>query len=265
MVDSTPIDTRQFFYIASIRRSGSTLLSEALTHLPNSFVFREPKLAQRRIGVKPGDAELLAPFGVDLMAFAGTWNGKKDRRILPEFAATIVGRLNQNGIQVGVKEVVHTNWKRYLKTFPEMRVILTARDPRDIYISLHDRVSKGLGRYKEGLTPEQVAKDLDEDFKCQLAMTRKVPTIKVRYEELCTDEGVLRNVMQFVGVSEAGQVGSLLAVNPKRSDEVERHGNTITDRSVKRWSTLDDQKLRAQALQVFRRLKKYCAYWGYEE
>ena len=44
--------------------------------------------------------------------------------------------------QVGVKEIHHDGWRKYIQYFPEMKILLTGRDPRDIYISLFYRVKK---------------------------------------------------------------------------------------------------------------------------
>jgi hypothetical protein len=61
---------RPFVFIASLRRTGSTVLSEALTELPYSFIFREPRLDMNWFNLKPSDAAQLKELGIDLVAFA---------------------------------------------------------------------------------------------------------------------------------------------------------------------------------------------------
>ena len=48
--------TKPLIYIASLRRTGSTVLSEALTSLPHSFIFREPYLSGGEFRVQDEDA-----------------------------------------------------------------------------------------------------------------------------------------------------------------------------------------------------------------
>ncbi len=45
-----------FIYIAGMRRTGTTLLSELLTSSPYSFIFREPHIGKNTFRVKPDDA-----------------------------------------------------------------------------------------------------------------------------------------------------------------------------------------------------------------
>ena len=60
---------RAFIYIAALRRSGSTVLAEALTSLPYSFIFREPPLGRDRINFKESEIVELAEHEIDLKTF----------------------------------------------------------------------------------------------------------------------------------------------------------------------------------------------------
>ena len=90
MVDEGAILNRPFVYIASLRRTGSTVLAEALTSCPTSFIFREPELGRGRFNLRPGDAELFADHGVDLNALQDQFSG---RSISRSIRARMSGRL----------------------------------------------------------------------------------------------------------------------------------------------------------------------------
>ncbi len=76
--------------------------------------------------------------------------------ILEAFKRELVPRLSAVVEQIGVKEIHHAGWQDYPAHFPEIRVILTARDPRDIYVSLYHRVKRGLGTWTGPFGPEPV-------------------------------------------------------------------------------------------------------------
>ena len=58
-----------FVYIATLRRTGSTILAGALTHLPYAFIFREPRFADGKLGLKPEDIELFRAKDIDLREY----------------------------------------------------------------------------------------------------------------------------------------------------------------------------------------------------
>lgn len=58
-----------FIYVSSLMRTGSTVLSEALTRFPYSFIFREPHLGKNYFALKDLDTELFAERDVDLRRF----------------------------------------------------------------------------------------------------------------------------------------------------------------------------------------------------
>lgn len=264
-----------FIYIASLRRTGSTVLAEALTQLPYAFILREPGLGRNKFNFKPADIEVLEPLGIDLRGFARKWGwrpkaaklvGRHNGLVVRAFKKDLIPRFERAIRQVGVKEIRHFGWRHYLRAFPDMRVVLTARDPRDVYISLHNRLKSAEGeRWRGEFNPATVAADLDAQFRMQLEMAQAAPSIKIRYEDLCTDPVSIEPVKAFVQspVPAMGNVGGFLGSNPRRQDEFALHGNRITDQRVNRWQREANADLLAQAQEAFDRMDEYCKYWGY--
>jgi hypothetical protein len=255
-----------FLYIASLRRTGSTVVSEALTLLPHCFIFREPLLARNQFTARPTDAALL---GVDLMGLAARFpprGAPQTPTALEAFKNELLPQLRGVVAQVGVKEIWHDNWRAYKELFPAMRVVLTGRDPRDVYISLCERARSGKGAWSGPLTPEAVAADLTGQFLKQLEMHAELPSLKVRYEDFCTDPGVYETLKEFTmcTIPKIGNVGAFNASNPNRRDEYAQHGDEITARRVNRWKDEKDPELAAQARQMIELMPQYCAFWQYE-
>jgi hypothetical protein len=63
------MNSRPFIYIAALMRTGSTVLSEALTQLPYAFVFREPHLGKNDFRLKQDDIARFGQKGQKLTAF----------------------------------------------------------------------------------------------------------------------------------------------------------------------------------------------------
>ncbi|MCK4793739.1 MAG: sulfotransferase [Desulfobacteraceae bacterium] len=257
---------KPFIYIAALRRTGSTVISEALTLLPYSFIFREPKLCAGRFKLKPGDNERFGVYGIDLEVYKARWMAQKDRSVLEGFKYELLPKVTRDGLQVGVKEIVHRRWREYFKHFPNMKIVLTARDPRDIYISVYHRAKQGLGRYAQGLFPSQLAKELMQEFEHQLEMVEVTDCLKVKYESFCTDPSTFELIKTFTGseIPNVGEVGHFNATNPKRRHEADLHGEQITMKRVNRWKTEKDQTLLHEAQKTFDMMTEYCEFWGYE-
>jgi len=58
-----------FIYIASLPRTGSTLLSETLTQLPDSFIFHEPHIGKNYFALQANDVKRLQEYGYDMDTF----------------------------------------------------------------------------------------------------------------------------------------------------------------------------------------------------
>lgn len=273
---SRGFDRRPFVYIAGIRRSGTTVLSEALTSLPYSFIFPEPRLARGHLALHRGVAEMLKREGIDVAAFARRhasrpWHvlyRKLGHRgyLLKRFQTHLYPDLTSVVQQVGVKEIDHTGWQHYMRAIPDMKVLLTGRDPRDIYISLHNRWTSGRGGWKGPFRPDLVSSELMRQFRYQLEIRDSLPTLLVKYEALCTDSNLMREVREFVNspIPSLGHVGAFNAVNDERRDEAELHGGRVTNKRVRRWSREGDPMLLENATKCAALMHEYCQFWGYE-
>jgi len=263
---------RPFIYIAGLRRSGSTVLSETLTRLPHSFIFREPRVAENRFSVHDSDVELFLRYGIDLIAFEKRWWNQ--RKAIPDaFKNELIPQLAPFVSQIGVKEIRHRRWRRMLRRFPDMKVLLTARDPRDIYVSLYykvknDRVTwSGIFSPEGVFCPEAVADSLNDEFHEQIAMFEMTDCLKVKYEDFCMQPAIFEQIKSFVGsaLERVGEVGNFNAANPLRVGEFGLHGNNITGQRIQRWKYETGEKLLAEAQRTFDLMPEYCRFWGYEK
>jgi len=257
---------KPFIYIAALRRTGSTLLCEVLSAMPHGFVFNEPNLADGSFVVREREYQFFREQGVDLRAFRDRRSGLRRPFLFRAFQRELLPRLLQVVEQVGVKEIFHRNWRRYLKAFPDMKVVLTARDPRDVYISLYNRYRRGVALWEGPFGPREVAESLLAEFEHQRAMEATLPVEKVRYEDLCSDQSSLARVRRFTesDVSELGEIGSVLSRDPRRQQEHAVHGGRITGRQIARWRREEDMDLVRDAKECFERMGAYVEYWGYE-
>jgi len=259
--------SKPLIYIAALRRTGSTLLCELLSSIPYAFIFNEPNFADNLFVPRTREREALACHGVDLVAFSRRWSGVKRPLLFRAFRKELLPQLQQVVAQVGVKEIFHKHWRRYLRAFPDMRIVLTARDPRDIYISLYHRHRRGEAIWEGPFGPREVAASLNAEFLRQQEMAATIATLKVRYEDLCLDPTIVEQVKLFTEseVPDFGEVGAVTRDDPRRSREYKVHGDRITDQRVARWRREEDPALRRQAEECHARMPEYGEYWGYRE
>ncbi|MCF6148438.1 MAG: sulfotransferase [Candidatus Kuenenia sp.] len=258
---------RPFIYIASLRRTGGTVLSEALTMLPYSFIFLEPNLGKNKFRIRENDHKLFLQLGIDLEEFKQKYLTEEDNSFIKIFKEELLTKLDSNIHQIGVKEIHNKGWQNYYRVFNDMKVILTARDPRDIYISLYYRKKQGKGSWKKELTPETLSTHLNNEFNRQLEMYEQVKCLRIKYEELCTDREIYQKIKTFVEseIPDTGTIGSFNAANVKRRDEYELHGNFITDKRVQRWQQEQDKSLVSEASKIIGLMPHYCDFWGYKK
>jgi hypothetical protein len=257
---------KPFIYIGALRRTGSTMLCEALTRLPHSIVFNEPNIAFRRFVIRGNEAQLLLGKGIDLHKLIARWSIGRRRLLLTGFRHQIVPAIARQVSQVGIKEIFHANWRHVLRSFPGMKIVLTARDPRDIYLSLRARYDSGAAIWKGEFSPARVAASLNEEFHYQLEMFRENTVFKARYEDLCLDTDLFRQVFEFVesDLTEVGKLGSLLTADDKRVAEGELHDGKVTDQRVARWKKEKSEKLLDESFQVLNAMPEFCEFWHYQ-
>ncbi len=148
---------------------------------------------------------------------------------------------------------------------PEMAVVVTARDPRDIYLSL---VHKSRRRAKPirlhgPLCPQVVAEDLLRDWTFLRGIIQRCRWRPVRYEDYCTNPSERAAIRRFV-VSPLGDRmdGELEFLS---AHDRARHGTAVTSGSVSRWRDEPDAALRAEAHEMLEHMAEYCEFWGYEK
>jgi hypothetical protein len=240
------------------------MLCEALTQLPHSLIFNEPNLGASRFAVRNTEADLLESVGINLPRFVKRWSIARGRFLLYGFRRRLVPAISKKIGQVGIKEIFHAEWRRVVAGFADTRIVLTARDPRDLYLSLRSRYNKGHAIWSGKFTPARVAENLMCDFEHQRDMAREHQVMHVRYEDLCLAPDILGQVLRFVDsdIVEVGRLGGYLQADSRRVAEGAMHEGRITDRRVARWRQ-EDEKARDEAQQVFEAMADYCSYWRY--
>lgn len=260
-----------FVYVAALRRTGSTVVAEALSRPPRAFIFREPGLGQGTFHLKDDDRESWRSLGIDLEAFEERVKRLKGdgARVVRAFAEELLPALEGVVRQVGVKEIRNGGWRHLLSNFKQVKVVLTGRDPRDVFVSLHQRVHESQGRRwraAEEFSAAAVARDLNAEFRHQLELDAAADCLKVRYEDFCTDPAIAAKLLRFVAspLDAPGEPGAFNRSNPQRVAEAELHGGKVTALQVGRWRTERDPEVRAAAQAVAAAMPEYCAFWGYQ-
>ena len=274
---------RPFLYSAGLIRTGSTVLSEALSEPGVAHVFREPRLGTNRIVLRDADRDELARLGIDADAvlawprvvmrafravgFGGHPGGGAGEGRLSGYAARvfrdqIVGPLKGRLQQVGIKEVRHDGWEHVVQAFPGLQCVAIGRDPRDIYLSHRSRV---LARGNALPSPQQVADGLLRQFRLQRELIEATGASMIRYEDVCSDPAVLDRVREHVQspVRGTGAVGQFTSTQSLRRGEAALHGGLLTSQRVARWTREPDREALAAAHEVFDRLEAYVEFWGY--
>ncbi len=247
-----------FVYIAALRRSGSNLLCEALSGLPDAYVFREPGIARGQFRLKRSDAERFADIGCDLRAIR-KGRPRSSAELIVHFRDRIWPALLAHVGQIGIKEINHAGGERLLEAMPRARVVVTGRDPRDVYLSLHHkREARGIA-FQGELTPDGVSEEIRRTFADQRAIGERFGAHWLRYEDLCTDPSTRKALLDYVEspLLEPGSIGEINRFNRRV------HGTTVSDRHVGRWRSEPDEALRREAEETFERLPEYADFWEY--
>lgn len=269
-----------FIYISSLNRTGSTLLSEALTLLPYAFILHEPHLGKNYFALQENDVAQLKTYDVDLPKFVRyrlklafmlrrlRWAGYRQDYIICAFRSNILPQMLSQIQQIGVKEIRHMGWQNYVRHFPNMRVVMTGRDPRDIYISMYYKWIKNNSlHWHRPFTPLDVADDLNKEFCYQLELYNATESYCVTYEKLCTDPNIIDEIRSFVQspIPKIGTIGGFVSTHPKRVNEFELHGNEISVQRVQRWRYETNEELLDQAFELSALMPEYREFWEYDE
>jgi hypothetical protein len=244
-----------FIYICSLMRTGSTFLQEAFTKPPHSLILSEPRFNGSIFRFNREMKQQIRAAGLDIP------KGNNVRIIFEELSGGVA--------QLGVKEIRNHGWKGYLNAFENnIKVILIGRDPRDIYISAHGVKQRGNSwKPKFGLTPNGIYKELLGEVNVQKSLAPFDFTMKVRYEDLCTDfDNKYQEIKDFVGstIPDVGEIGKFHKTIPAGKHEVDIHKCRITTKAVDRWKSEKNEKLLEEATIFFNLMVDYRELWGYK-
>jgi Flp pilus assembly protein TadD len=185
-------------FLLGFFRSGTTLLEQVLQSHPDIVTLEERDVlavtAERYLARRDDLAALVALSGRELAAArADYWQ-----------------RVRKLGLDVSGKVMVDKNPLNTLKLpliaklFPEARIILALRDPRDVILSCFRRHFEINAAMYELLTLEGTASTYAAVMNLAEVVRAKVPLVihEHRYERLVEDfEGCVTNVCSFIGVS----------------------------------------------------------------
>ncbi len=242
---------KPFIYVASLRRTGSSMMRLLLTHPPESIVFGEPSMHKNKMKIGTNDLKMLYENGVELEVFKkekfsttclSGMQFKDTQECVDFFKNEIVAKTIKKFSQVGIKEIRHKHWEIVLDAFPDTKAIVTARDPRDIYLSLYHKKMKKIGKaiFAEGvpITPENVADDLNREFEHQLKIANNCEAKLVRYEDFCDNENLQKDIRVFT----SSQIDGLGALNRVKKFNYDLHDGVISSSSVMRWTKETNEK-----------------------
>jgi hypothetical protein len=248
---------KPFVYVSGLMRTGTTLMQEQLTSLPYSFIFHEPRLGEGKFDIKDRFLEGLP----DIKAAMGRERNASSfkRNALPLLYADIE--------QIGVKEIHPQGWESYAEEFPDMRVVILGRDPRDHFISIYNWIHKRGVRRKlfrrQPFTVDNVYQGMRSDFREQRKMAKFCNCIMVKYEDFVSSEDEINRIKDFVDSPiprDTKYDSSFLSSYERRSNEYKFHGGEVTNRSVGRWKT--EERVKGFE-EYYERMGEYRDFWGY--
>jgi hypothetical protein len=252
-----------FVFIASFPRTGSTALAEALIDPPASFIHSEPGLCAGRLhpeNLQAFDHPSVRAACDEIARIRAEVPDPNDyvalyvERVLPLF----------DFAQVGIKEVTFRRYlhRKLVATLPDLRVIVTVRDPRDIWLSLREMNERLDATWSwRDVTVDEGAHRFNAIDK-QLAELVEGGALVVRYEELCAGEEAFARVREYVDspLERAGRFGTI--VQRLREWEIERHGQSFSAASVGRCERADAGE-RASADEFASLVTAYTKRFGY--
>lgn len=246
-----------FIYIAALRRTGSKLLAAALTEVPHSFILREPGFPRGCVGFDAKTCNDLLLHGIDLHTLRSRLESdgesvKNVWKIVYQEMLTMVH-------QVGTKEIRHNKWWKVANLLDDVRFIVTARDPRDICLSVCRKgLREDLPAMRRGMDPEAMAEYIKDEFAHQRAMIKDQQAIKVRYEDLCTNPHIYEEIKAFVNSPIPRSDHANVDINARTIPK----GEIRTDR-VAAWKREQNPEFLKSAHRVYELVPEYNEFWGY--
>lgn len=245
-------------------RSGTTLLEQVLGAHPDIHAFDEPEAFVQEVW--NGLAPMNAPQGLSLEAFDGLSAGRRAElrgRYLKSLWREIEG---QHSAQVLLDKnpsptaALHL----WLRVFPELKVIIALRDPRDVVISCFFQNLAVTATNANFLALERAAKHYADlmDVWLRLRELGGFDWVESRYEDVVDNlETEGRRVTEFLGLSWHPAQAAFHETARKRFVFAPTY-NEVTQpvhkRAVGRWQHYAEALAPVQA-----RLAPYCKAFGY--
>lgn len=244
-----------FIYICSLMRTGSTILQETLTDTPYSLILSEPRFNAINFVLNDGNTQQLVRAGIK------SPNTSNVKHFFEDMGRDIY--------QVGVKEIRNKGWKGYLNAFEgNIKVLLTARDPRDIYISAAGVLQRNNSWTPVfGFTPKGIYNEVIGEFKIQRELYNFGLSIKIKYEDLCVNfNNEYARIKEFVNspIPDVGEVGEFHRNISAGLHETLTHAGQVTTKRTEIWKRESNIKLLNEANIFFKLMSDYNDFWGYE-
>jgi len=254
----------QIAFLGGHPRSGTTLLEQVLDANPEVLAFDEPTAfhheVEKQIQIRPSP-----PDGASqLDALPALRRAEMRQRYIKSLLREVPGQPKQR-VLVDKNPSPTMSLNIWLRVFPELKVIIALRDPRDVIISCFFLNIMLNATNANFLSLERTVKHYSDLMDVWLRMRELggFEWIETRYEDVVADlEKEGRRVTEFLGLPWHG--------NQARSYETARrkvlYAPTYHDvtqpvyrRSINRWQRY------AEALEPLQaRLASYCKAFGYE-
>ena len=252
--------------VYGLMRSGTTLICDLLSVPGRSLVFSEPYLLDPWPGGKVNDVHDVArAFGLPVgdgppaaSAFDGKWDVCFDQVYRPHLDALDFW---------GIKETHFHNWQDVLSRYAPAKLVLTVRDIRDVALSLLDyihRVKLAFPGGKYMRDEAWVVARLRHDVPEIMALRRR-PHLLIRYEDLSADAAIRGALAGYAGLDRLSSGTAIRGADARgqRSEEIEKHGDAVSGRSIGRYAKEPDGIRLRLANHIWRCLPEFSRAFGY--
>jgi Sulfotransferase family len=253
--------------VMGMMRSGTTLVADLLTVPGRSLVLNEPYLLDRW---SPELQErLLAIYrGFGLRAPAAPPPAGRYALNQDHFVTEILPQLRQSGCRWGAKYADLHSWRRTFRAYRPHRLVIVVRDLRAVFLSgleLLNRSAVLFGdrrhRRDEAWLFAFIASTVHE-----LMALRREPHLALRYEDLVRDASARDRLARYAGLERlgAGRLNLERHGEERAAWERAKHGDAITERSLRRFEDEPPGPMRAHAERLWRMFPEYGEAFGFE-
>lgn len=252
----------QLAFLGGHPRSGTTLLEQILDANPDVLAFDEPTAfhheVEKQLSLKPG-----AKGVADLDGLSKTQRGEMRRRYVKSLLREVPGQPTQR-LLVDKNPSPTMSLNVWLRVFPELKVIIALRDPRDVLISCFFLNIMLNATNVNFLSLERTAKHYSDlmDVWLRVRELGGFDWIESRYEDVVANvETEGRKVTEFLGLTwHADQARSHETARRKVLYAPTYHDVTqpVYQRAVGRWERYAEALAPVQG-----KLAPYCRAFGY--